>query len=299
MLTGIVQKTEIAIFSPGGKRFANAGYSVLAKGFQFAEGPVWHPDGHLLFSDTPANTVYQLFPDGRLVVLLEQNNFGNASHETLSDQLGPNGLALDARQNLLICHHGNHAVAIYSPGNSLSLLADSYQGRPFNSPNDIVAGKNGVVYFTDPPYGLKDQVLHPALFQPLAGVYRYYKNEISLVATDLKYPNGLAFSPGEEWLYVSSTHPDDKKLIRYSCGLDSELMFDRVLAEESADGICADDAGNIYLCVENGILVITPDGERLALIHLPQWPSNCTWAGDKQDCLLVTAREFVYAVLIA
>jgi gluconolactonase len=298
MLTGIVQQTDITIFNPEGRRFTNAGFSVLAKGFQFAEGPVWHPDGYLLFSDTPANTIYQLFPDGRLAMVLEHSDFGHDSPDTLSDQLGPNGLALDAQQNLLICHHGDHAIAIHTKDKKLSLLTNTFNGRPFNSPNDIVVASDGIVYFTDPPYGLKDQLLNPEMFQPVAGIYRYDINGVALAATDLYYPNGLAFSPGEEWLYASSTHPEDRKLIRYRNQSGGKLVFDKVIAEESADGICTDNAGNIYLSVEQGILVISPAGDRLALIGLPQWPSNCTWAGSKEDCLLVAAREFIYAISI-
>ncbi|MEO5684874.1 MAG: SMP-30/gluconolactonase/LRE family protein [Chitinophagaceae bacterium] len=284
----------VEVFDVAGKNFTDTAISVLADGFSFAEGPVWHPGGYLLFSDTPANKIYRVFIDGRFQVFLENSGLNNGDMDKLSDQVGSNGLAFTADKQLLICQHGNHAVSVLNEQKQLGILAGTFNGRKFNSPNDIITRSDGIIYFTDPPYGLKDQVLAPHEFQPLAGVYQYTAGAVKLVATDLRYPNGLAFSPGEEYLYVSSAHSDEEKLLRYEVMPDGSLSFNQIVIEEGADGMVTDARGLLYLATEKGILIISGEGEKLALINLPEWPSNMAWCAEDLKILFVTARKSIY-----
>jgi gluconolactonase len=196
----------------------------------------------------------------------------------------------------LICQHGDHAVSLLNEKKELHILANSFQDSALNSPNDIVVRSDSTVYFTDPPYGLKDQVLEPLHFQPLAGLYLYKEGELTLAATGLKYPNGLAFSPGEEYLYVSSTHPEDKKLLKYRSLPDGSLVLIETVIEECADGITTDKSGSLFLSTEKGILIVSPGGEKLALLPLPEWPSNMAWVDNDDGILLVTARSSIYRI---
>jgi gluconolactonase len=267
----------------------------LAGGFEFTEGPVWHPGQYFLFSDTPANCIYQLFPDGTINTYLQNSGLNHNNTEKLSHQVGSNGLALDACNNLYICQHGNHGIAVLNGKKELRTLLNEYRGAPFNSPNDITLRSDGIVYFTDPPYGLADETLFPASFQPCAGVYKYDFNTVTRIATDLQYPNGIVFSPNEKYLYISTNHPAEKNILRYTVAVDGGIHYDSVLIEENADGITIDKMGNLYMATGNGILSVSPQGKRLGLIALPDTPTNLTW-GPGEEILFVTAGSSIYFI---
>jgi gluconolactonase len=268
----------------------------IASGFQFTEGPVWHPDGFLLFSDIPANKIYQLIPGKAATVYLDPSGFTGTDTSLLSDQPGSNGLAFDNEKQLIICQHGNHAIACLDKSNKINTLTDSYKGKPYNSPNDLVISANGSIYFSDPPYGLKEQILHPSVFQPHGGLYRYYKGEVNLLSTNLRYPNGVCFSPGEQFLYNGSNHPDEPVIWRFSLSKDGGIRNQSVLIEQNADGIKTDEEGRLFLATDDGVLIVSVSGEKLALIPLPETPANMAWGGQNNKELYVTARSSVYRI---
>jgi gluconolactonase len=279
-----------------GNNFETVRIEKVATGFGFSEGPVWHPDNYLLFSDIPGNRIWQLSPSGEKKVYLENSGFTGKDTSALSDQVGSNGLAIDKEQNLLICQHGNHALSILHKQNGQSVLTGKFEGKPFNSPNDLVVKSDGTIFFSDPPYGLRDRLLNPGLFQSHAGVYLYKNGITTLLTEDFRYPNGLCFSPDERYLYVSSNHPDEPYLWRYELSSGNEVLHQTVLIQQNADGIKSDEQGNIYMCTDEGILVVSPEGKKLALIHIPETPANIAWAGSEFRELFCTARSSIYHI---
>lgn len=268
----------------------------VATGFQFTEGPVWHPENFLLFSDIPANCIWQLYPDGRKKIYLENSGFSGDDTTELSDQVGSNGLSIDNKGNLVICQHGNHSLAMLDKYSVISVLTGYYEGRRYNSPNDLAIRSDGSIYFSDPPYGLKDQVHHPQRFQPGGGVYRYKDGEVILLTEDLRYPNGVCFSPDESHLYVGSSHGGEANVWCYELTKSGELQHPRILIENNADGIKTDRSGNVFLATDEGVLIVSPEGRRMVMIHLPETPANLAWVKPSYDTLYVTARTSVYRI---
>jgi gluconolactonase len=287
--------SDVTIYDMNAPVLSNLEVLQLATGFKFTEGPVWHPDGFLLFSDIPANKIYQLYPHGELSIFLDNSGCNNCDTSLLSDMIGSNGLAIDHHQHLIICQHGNHGIAGLDKDKKMYVLTDRFDTRPFNSPNDLVISADDSIYFTDPPYGLKEQVLHPHLFQSGAGLYRYHDGETRLLNTDLRYPNGVCFSPGEEFLYVGSNHPDEPIIWKYTLK-NGAINHQSFLIEHNADGIETDDKGRVFLATDDGILIVSPAGKRLALISLPESPSNLAWGKEKYKELYITARSSVYSI---
>jgi len=263
---------------------------VWANDCRFTEGPVWHPDGYYLFSDIPANCIYRISTEGGKEVFLEPSGCTCSDRSFLSDQPGSNGLAFDRQGRLYICQHGNGAVAQWSGGTIESFLTGP-DDRPFNSPNDIVVDSTGAVFFSDPPYGLKDQQLNPALRQAGAAVYCWRDGLLNAFCREFRYPNGVCLSPDERTLYVGSSKPFERKLLAYDA---VTLQVQRQLADENCDGLKCDPEGRLWLCMKEGLLVIGTDGRRIALIRLPEEPANCCWGGRDGRDLLVTARNYVF-----
>lgn len=268
----------------------------VATGFKFAEGPLWHPKGYLLFSDCITNTIWRMEENGDLAVFLNNAGFSGCCCGNLSNIVGPNGLALDKEQNLIICQQGDHAIAQLDPQRKLTVLVNRYKDKPLNSPNDIAIRSDGIIYFTDPPYGLKEQVLNSSSFQPFGGVYKLVNNTLKLISTDFVYPNGLCFSPGERYLYVSSNHESEPALMRYELSEEGDIVHRSVLAEINADGITIDRPGNIYACTDEGIKIVSPRGNIIMTIPVPEVPSNITWEGTNEHRLWITARTSVYSL---
>lgn len=279
-----------------GNRYNGIKVEKLATGFGFLEGPVWHPDNHLLFSDIPGNRIWQLFPSGEKKVYLENSGFTGNDTSALSDQVGSNGLALDKDKNLLICQHGNHAIAMLQKQGGQSVVTGKFEGKPFNSPNDIVVKSDGTLFFSDPPYGLKDRMLIPGLFQSHAGVYFYKNGTTTLLSEDFRYPNGVCFSPDERYLYVSSNHPDEPYLWRYELSAENEILHQTVLIQQNADGIKSDEEGKIYMCTDEGVLIVSPEGKKLVLIPVPETPANIAWGPSGNKELYCTARSSIYHI---
>lgn len=255
----------------------------IAADLQFTEGPVWHPDGYLLFSDIPANIIYKWVPADKL------EKFHSPSGNS-------NGLTLDRQGRLIACEHGNRRVSRTEPDGTIVTLADKYQGKRLNSPNDVVVKSDGSIYFTDPPYGVQpDQ--RELDFQ---GVYRIAPDgTLTLLADDFDKPNGLAFSPDEKVLYVADT---DRKHIRaFDVKPDGTLANSRVFADLSdekthgPDGMKVDVNGNLY--VTSGVVwVFDSKGKHLGNIITPEAPANCAFGDADNKTLFITARTSVYRV---
>jgi gluconolactonase len=277
------------------KRFDSIRVEEFASGFEFTEGPAWHGDGYLLFSDTPANKIWQIFADGRKQVWLDPAGLLHDDVSNLSDMVGSNGLAFDQGGRLLICQHGEHAISRLEKNGKLTVLCNEYEGRSLNSPNDLVVHSNGAIYFTDPPYGLKDQILNPSRHQRFAGIYRYSNDQLLLLNDDLRYPNGICLSPDEKFLYVSSNHPEEPLILKFSLSPAGDMGTESILIEQNADGITTDKRGNLLLCTDKGVLVVSPSGLRIALISLPQSPTNIVWHSNKTE-LYITARKSIYKI---
>lgn len=265
----------------------------LADDCRFTEGPVWERDGFYVFSDITANTVYKLVPGQSKEILISQSGTDNPADEDLKpDQVGSNGLAHDVENGLLVCQHGSHMVSRWKNG-KLEPFITTYLGKPFNSPNDIIVDRRGRVFFSDPPYGLKNGKPNPEKFQPLAGVYCFDQGELTLICDRYQYPNGVCITPDGLQLYICSNKPTEKFISVYDL---QTLQFKKILAEENSDGIKCDPKGNVYLSNKDGILILNNEGKRLALLQFPTVPANHCFGGVEGKDLFVTGRERVYRV---
>lgn len=258
----------------------------------FSEGPAWSSEGYYLFSDIPLNTIYKIGAEQPKQKYIAASGYTGLDTSFLAEQIGSNGLAFDREGKLLACQHGNGAVARYD-GNELRPFITSYNSRRFNSPNDIVVHEDGTVFFTDPPYGLKDQQLVPHSFQPVAGLYAWRNGAVTLIEDRLQYPNGVCLSPDQRILYCCSTKPYEKTVLAFDT---ATLKFIKVAAQENSDGIKCDPHGNLYLCSKEGILILNSEGERLGKIELPTVPANACWGGPDGTDLLVTARQNIFLI---
>jgi gluconolactonase len=268
----------------------------LATGFQFAEGPLWHPGGYLLFSDVKANRIFQLFLSGVIHVLRERSGSQYVCGKYLSEMIGSNGLALDNEGDLVFCQHANHSIAKLNKHKDVFKLCTSYNARPFNSPNDLVIKSDGGIYFTDPPYGLQGEILKPEIFQPHAGIYQFQDNQVSLLSTDFNYPNGICFSADERYLFVSSNHPDEKMIMKYLLSSKGIVLSKQVFAPVNADGIKTDVFNNLYAATGKGVLILSPEGKELALIPLSEPATNLTFGGPDKNLLFITTYHSIYSV---
>src|SRR5690242_528265 len=259
---------------------ANPKIFKLAEGFQFTEGPVWVKRGYLLFSDPNANTIYKYNPtDAKLSVFKTPSGYSGKDIGAYL-QPGSNGLTLDAQNRLTINEHGNRRVTRIEKDGRLTVLADRYEGKRLNSPNDLVYRSDGTLFFTDPPFGLPRPGEAELGF---SGVFRVDGDGVSLLTDELTGPNGLAFSPDERWLYVGNWDFDRIVVMRYDVDTgEGSLFFDMTSpeAEDAIDGLKVDVHGNLFVCGPGGIWVLSPTGDHLGTIRVPEAPHNLAWGGD-------------------
>jgi len=281
----------------------NAKVFKLAEGFTFTEGPVWTPDGELLFSDPNENRIYRFRErgdqPGELSVFLEPSGYDGTDAGRYF-QPGSNGLALDAAGRLIVNQHGNRRVVRLEDGRVVP-LATAYDGKRLNSPNDLVVKSDGAVYFTDPPFGLPQAFDDPAKELPFSGVFRLQDGTVQLLARDLTGPNGLAFSPDERFLYVSNWDPERKVVMRYPVREDGSLgpgteFFDMAGAPgmEALDGLKVDERGNVYVSGPGGLWILSAAGAHLGTVTLPRLPANFVFGGADGRTLYLTARSALY-----
>jgi gluconolactonase len=270
----------------------------VAGGFEFTEGPVWSPDGALLFSSPNTNAIYRLDPElERVTVFRPKSGYAGVDIGRYH-QPGSNGLAFSPDGRLTICQHGNRRVIRVNPHGDVTVLADAFEGRRLNSPNDLVYRSDGALFFTDPPFGLPDGFDDPAKELPFSGVFMVRDGEVSLVTDELAGPNGIAFSPDERYLYVGDWDPEHKAVMRYdlAAGGAGELLCDLTgePGEDAIDGIKVDPEGRLYVCGPGGIWVLSAAGEKLELIELPEAPHNLAWGDADGRSLYVTAMTSIY-----
>jgi len=274
----------------------------LAGGFQFIEGPVWHPDGYLLFSDPNANTIYRWSPEGSVSVFRSKSGYTGFDIGEYH-QPGSNGLTLDRNGLLTINEHGNRRVTrLERPGN-ITVLADRYQGKRLNSPNDLVYRSDGTLYFTDPPFGLPKAFDDPRKELPFSGVYMVKDSQVTLLTKELSGPNGIAFSPDEKYLYVDNWDLKRKVLMRYEVHPDGTIANGKVFYDftkdpepVALDGIKVDQQGNVYVSAPGGVWIISPAGKALGRIVPPEHDANFAFGDADGKTLYLTASTGLYRI---
>ena len=273
----------------------------LAEGFQFTEGPIWIRDGgYLLFSDPNANTIYKYAPDGQLSVFRTPSGYSGADIGEYG-QPGSNGLTVDRQGRLTINEHGNRRVTRLEKDGTLTVLADRYQGKRLNSPNDLVYRSDGTLYFTDPPFGLPKFFDDPRKELPYSGVFSLHQGKLQLISTDFTGPNGIGFSPDEKYLYVTNWDDKKKVIMRYEAQPDGtvtngKLFFDMTSTpgEDALDGMKVDQQGNLYVSGPGGLWVISAEGKHLGTIIAPKHPHNLAWGDEDGKTLYLCARSGLY-----
>jgi gluconolactonase len=273
----------------------------VCDGFIWSEGPVWK-DGALFFSDVPANILYRWEPGSAKVDVFLDPSGGIPAHPDFVEP-GSNGLAVDLNGHLILCQSGaRRVVRLEADGRTETVLAERFDGRRFNTPNDLVCHSSGAVYFSDPSYGFKGHEASPLREMPWNGVYRISpEGRVDLLIRDLPFPNGLAFSPDEKTLYVAVSDPRLSRVMAFevqsdgSLG-DGRLFFDAVPLlkrglQGTCDGLKVDARGNVFATAPGGIVVLSPDGKVLGNILLGV-ASNCAW-GDDGGTLYITADDLV------
>jgi gluconolactonase len=290
---------------------ASAKLEKLADGFAFTEGPVWidahnpaiapdSDDGFLLFSDPNNNTIYRMTPDGEVQVYLTKSGY---TGENIGEyrQPGSNGLTTDSQGRLTICQHGNRRVVRIEKNGLTTVLADKFNGKRLNSPNDLVYRSDGALFFTDPPFGLPKFADDPRREQPHFGVYSVKDGTVKLVSTDFTGPNGIAFSPDEKVLYVGNWDENRAVVLRYPVNADAtlgkgELFYDLTTrgAEDAIDGIKVDRAGNVFVSGPGGLWIFSPTGNHLGTLRGPEHPHNMAWGDADRQTLYLAAQTGIY-----
>jgi gluconolactonase len=275
----------------------------LAEGFTFIEGPIWMPDGRLLFSAPNDNVIYQWTPDGTLSLWRERTGY-DAPDIGEYGQPGSNGLSLDPQGRLVIAEHGRHRISRLDGDGRLAVLADAFEGKRLNSPNDLVVKSDGSIYFTDPPFGLPGFHDDPRKALPYEGVFRLATDgTLTLLHRGLAGPNGLAFSPDERALYVDNWDVKKKVVMRFDVKADGGLANGRVFfdmtaapGEEALDGLKVDQRGNVYVSGPGGVWILSPDGKHLGTIVCPELPANFAWGDEDGRTLYLAARGGLYRI---
>ena len=282
----------------------DATIDVLAMGFAWSEGPVWVPAaGHLLFSDIPHNRVHRWHDKEGLSIFMEPAGFTGPNE--YGKERGSNGLNIDAEGRILFCEHGDRRVSRLDLDGGKRTLADAYQGKRFNSPNDLTVHSSGAIYFTDPPYGLPQGADDPRRELDFCGVYRLdVDGNVTLMCDTMTRPNGIGLSPDEKTLYVAQSDPADPIWKAFAVAEDGSvdegrLFFDgRTLSKTRQglpDGLAVASNGTIFATGPGGVLILTPEGDHLGTLLTGQATANCT-IGDDGRSLYITADSLLCRV---
>lgn len=289
----------------------------LLKGdyFGFLEGPVWVQQGatgYLLFSDVAANAIYRWTPDGGVSVFLPNAGYtgtdtANVGGQSFNGRLhlvvfGPNGLTLDRQGRLVFTTHGSRTIERLEKDGTRTVLADRFEGKRLNSPNDLVMKSNGSLYFTDPPGGLRGGARSPAKELPYSGVFLLKDGKLQVLVQDPDgFPNGIALSPDETHLYVTG----GRRVMRYEVKADDTIangqVFVDMTAETGAGGANAvkvDQSGNVYSGGPGGVWILSPDGKHLGTIRLPESAGNFAFGDSDSRTLYFTARTSLYRIRV-
>ena len=274
----------------------------LAGGFDWVEGPVWRRDrGYLLFSDIPKNTVYRWKEGEGLTVFLRPAGYSTGTNPP-GRELGTNGLTFDAKGQLVVADHGNRGISRWNDSLfTRTVVVDRFEGKRFNSPNDLVWAQNGDLYFTDPSYGLRGLNDDPAKELPFNGVFRLSAGgQLSVVTRDLTFPNGVGLSPDGRTLYVGTSDSKNPYITAFSIAADGSIGQGRIFYDARArvqqglkgglDGLKVDAKGNIFTTGPGGILVLSPTGKHLGTINPGDVVANCAF-GDDGSTLYMTVNH--------
>jgi gluconolactonase len=291
---------------------ADAQLETLASGFKWTEGPIWIRAGYLLFAEIPSNSIRKLGSDGQVSIFMQPSGY-KGTEPYGGPEPGSNGMTLDHKGRLTVAGHAGRnvwrleALDPLDPHAAKTILADSYDGKALNSPNDLVYRSDGSLYFTDPPYGLRKQnESDPEKQLDVNGVYRIPNAEaqkpgappsnakLQLLIKDLPRPNGIAFSPDEKYLYVNNTEPK-KVWMRYPVKPDGMLGQGEVFYDASSDkrpgspdGMKVDRKGNVYSAGPGGVWIFSPEGKHLGTILLPHANGNLHWGDADGKTLYIT-----------
>ncbi|MPZ16287.1 MAG: SMP-30/gluconolactonase/LRE family protein [Luteitalea sp.] len=281
----------------------DAQIEVVADGFEWTEGPVWvaREGGFLLFSEIPGNAVMKWTASSGVTTFMKPAGYTGV--DDYGREPGSNGLALDGEGRLTLAEHGDRRIARLEWDGGKRTLADNYQGKRFNSPNDLVFKSNGDLYFTDPPYGLPERAEDRRRELDFYGVYRRSAKtgEVTLLTKALTRPNGIAFSPDEKTLYVANSDPEHAVWMAFPVEDDGTLGEGRVFRDVTSmvdahkglpDGLKVDHQGNLFATGPGGVHVMTPEGALLGRIDTEQATANCAW-GDDGSVLYITADAYV------
>lgn len=281
----------------------------LADGYQWTEGPVWNrTGGYLLFTNIPGNEIIRWKENEGVSVFLRPSGYTGSAPFT-GKEPGANGLTYDREGRLVLCQHGDRQIGRYDEaGGRVTPLVDRFEGRRFNSPNDLTYRVNGDLYFTDPIYGLPKGADDPGRELDYCGVYlRRRDGKLQLLTKEITRPNGIAFSPDEKRLYVASSDPARAIWMAYEVRDDGTLAGGRVFFDATPlvkagrkglpDGLKVDQAGNLFATGPGGVLVFAPDGTHLGTIETGVPTANCAWGEDGQT-LFITANTALLRVRV-
>ncbi|MEB2775022.1 SMP-30/gluconolactonase/LRE family protein [Algoriphagus sp. D3-2-R+10] len=295
---------ELSTFIP-----EDAKIEVLASGFEWAEGPLWLADQNaLIFTDVPTNKIWKWTEEDSLSLFLEPS--GYLGTETNKKEPGANGLALNANGDLILCQHGERQIAkmnasLSAPKADFTALVSDFEGKKFNSPNDLVINKSGQIFFTDPPYGLDDWNPKELDFQ---GVYRLDADgSLHLLLDTLNRPNGIGLSPDQNTLYIAQS--DAQKARYYAFDLDEkgDILNGKVLLDATSsvgdkhpglpDGLTVHSSGTLFVTGPGGVWVISPEGKHLGTIGTGQGTANCAFDAN-EDYLYMTADAYLMRIKV-
>jgi len=299
---------------------ADAKLEKLATGFKWTEGPVWIPAGYLLFAEIPSNSIRKWSPGSSDAEMFLKPSGYKGEGPYGGPESGSNGMTLDPRGRITVAGHAERDVWRFETDNShgqITTLADGYQGKKLNSPNDLVYRKDGSLYFTDPPYGLRTQSDHDSAKElKFNGVYRLKDavahpagvppdhTKLELLIRDLPRPNGIAFSPDQKVLYVNNSEPQ-KVWMRYEVQPDGSLapgatLFDATSYKRdgSPDGMKVDTEGNLYSTGPGGIWIFSAAGKHIGTIDVPERAGNVSWGDNDAKTLYITASSSLYRVRV-
>ena len=299
MTLGVIERIDPAFDAIIPK---DAVIEILAGGFDWSEGPVWVADkegGHVLFSDIPKNMIWKWSEKGGLKEFLKPSGYTGKDAFT-GKEPGSNGLALDKDGKLILCQHGDRRLSRLVDGKFVTLV-DKYEGKRLNSPNDLTFKKNGDIYFTDPPYGLPDQMKDKGKELDFQGVYRLTpKGELTLLTKEMTRPNGIAFSPDEKTLYVANSDPELAIWKAFPVKDDGTLGAGKVFFDTTQlvkdkkpglpDGMKVDKAGNVFATGPGGVFVFDKTGKHLGTLATGVPTANCGF-GDDGSTLYITADK--------
>ncbi len=264
----------------------------IGDGFRFTEGPVWHPkDRHLTFSDIPSSRILRLYEDGTCATLAQPSSHAN-------------GNAYDREGRLVTCEHATSRIVRREADGRVAILADAWQGRELNSPNDLTVARDGTIYFTDPPYGRLSRSLggRRPIPQPVNGVYRLDSRGLSLMASDFEMPNGLCLTPDGSSILIADTAR--RHIRRFGIADDGSWHGGSVWVEVPSEGMAAPDGlkcdseGNVFCSGAGGIHVFDADARYRDLIEVPELVANFVHGGADMKTLFITASTSVYSVRV-